>query len=437
MPATNEEFIKKAFESGLSESQVRAAVAERNQRSQQPVEKEPGLLGKILKNPVVDYTLNAPSYAVGGMLKRSTDEGIQAYNPLKNPFGIPAAIEGLRDKTPVMEELPRALGKDPDSGKGMAIGLIGELLTPDAGDFALASKVGRKTVDKISAPIANMFRGVGEQVAESGIKVNPGQARKFEKATKKTVGKYIADEDLAGNVAANVAKRIEDLQGQYDDIALNSGIVVKSDDFGGAVSRSIAKLDDIIEEDEIGSLQEFAQKLGRKIKSSDGGYDLAELVKKRRLLDDRIPESQWARLFGGQKVSNDVKKRMLLAELINESASQVVSSAGLTLKEIGKQLMPLYKLEDIVSQQSFLGRGAKLFGLTGLLGAGVGASVSGGSFEDRLKGAAGGFLLNKAFSNPKLLSTTSKALTKAGEKTPKTIEAMLRLAKELGLQVTR
>lgn len=32
MPATNEEFIKKAFEAGLSEDQVRSAVAERNQK---------------------------------------------------------------------------------------------------------------------------------------------------------------------------------------------------------------------------------------------------------------------------------------------------------------------------------------------------------------------------------------------------------------------
>ena len=45
MPATNEEFIKKAFSSGLNESQVRAAVAERNQLLSQPkaTTKVPGI----------------------------------------------------------------------------------------------------------------------------------------------------------------------------------------------------------------------------------------------------------------------------------------------------------------------------------------------------------------------------------------------------------
>lgn len=44
MPLTNEEFIKKAFDSGLNEQQVRAAVAERNQRLAQKTQPE--------KNPI-------------------------------------------------------------------------------------------------------------------------------------------------------------------------------------------------------------------------------------------------------------------------------------------------------------------------------------------------------------------------------------------------
>ncbi len=52
MPATNEEFIKKAFAAGLTEDQVRAAVAERNQlaaKSTQPTSPEKSV-GGLLQN---------------------------------------------------------------------------------------------------------------------------------------------------------------------------------------------------------------------------------------------------------------------------------------------------------------------------------------------------------------------------------------------------
>jgi hypothetical protein len=72
MPASNEEFIKKAFEAGLTEKQVRAAVAERNQLSAsktkgnqwQPAAQagaEKGFMGGFLQRAISGVVANSKS----------------------------------------------------------------------------------------------------------------------------------------------------------------------------------------------------------------------------------------------------------------------------------------------------------------------------------------------------------------------------------------
>jgi hypothetical protein len=176
------------------------------------------------------------------------------------------------------------------------------------------------------------------------------------------------------------------------------------------------------------------KKLGSSIKNQDGGIDLSDLVKKRRLLDEQIPSNQWARLFAGESVNKLVKQRLLLQELINESVSGVTSSSGLKLSELGQKLKGLYKLDDIIERQSFLGQGTKMFGITDLLAMLGGAGATQGDWKDRLMGAGIALGMNKVASNPRVLGAGSKMTMKAGETSQSIMPALMRVAKELGLQ---
>jgi len=76
--------------------------------------------------------LNLPSYALGGALKELRQSPPPpAPSPL---FAVPqvvrGAVRGIREKTPLMEEAPSALGLRPESLPGLAVGLAAEIATP-------------------------------------------------------------------------------------------------------------------------------------------------------------------------------------------------------------------------------------------------------------------------------------------------------------------
>ena len=74
----------------------------------------------------VGNVLSIPSYAVGGLLNE-IQQG--TFNPVRG------VSQGLAQKQAVQTELPETLGIDPQSPLGLAVGIGGELLTPDPTDL--------------------------------------------------------------------------------------------------------------------------------------------------------------------------------------------------------------------------------------------------------------------------------------------------------------
>jgi hypothetical protein len=432
------------------------AAGLRSASSSQPsVDKESGVMSKVSGIGKTALKIaDLPSQIIGGQLDAFNKKREGTYQTPSKMVQMPGtkkqvdigkmfntlfpgfydAYRGVKDNKSVMQQLPETFGVDPNSGAGLALGFAGEIATPDAGDAIAATKLGKQILNLPGKKVKEFTEGVAERVATSGIKVNPTQGKKFYDAVKKTVGRYVIDEGLAGDVANNVGSAIQKFQGEYDDIALRSMVRVDSKSFGKAVQKAISQLDVDIQEKEIKALKKFAKKLGSSIKNQDGGIDLSDLVKKRRLLDEQIPSNQWARLFAGESVNKLVKQRLLLQELINESVSGVTSSSGLKLSELGQKLKGLYKLDDIIERQSFLGQGTKMFGITDLLAMLGGAGATQGDWKDRLMGAGIALGMNKVASNPRVLGAGSKMTMKAGETSQSIMPALMRVAKELGLQ---
>lgn len=359
-------------------------------RSQQPQQDSPVVSGLKTGGSALMRFLNIPSSIIGGATEATGQVARGEYQAPKTGVKLPATkaypqgldvsnfvhpavvggVRGLLGNKSVMEELPKAIGIDPNSGAGMAVGFAGELATPDFGDVLLGTKLVRKSIDKLSQLLPGGLKltgkGVnrlGEELAQQGVRPTKTQSRNFYQAAKKSIGKYIADENLAGDVAENVASRIDEVQGAYDDIAIKSGLRVDLKSWVKAFDNAIARLDVDINETDIKALKKFRDKLGSRIGAK--GISLKDLVLKRRALDKKIPKAQWQKLIGGEGVSADVAKRMFLQDVIN-------SVGGPELQKLGKQLEALYKLGDIVLLQEGITTAGRIGGLGDLMAAGTG-----------------------------------------------------------------
>lgn len=161
-----------------------AATGMQTYFNQQPVPKRPALKEGLgaqvryeLQTPLIQAKnkLNAAgealnivtSYPFGGIIKAGNEQRQGTYvapkigpdfnlptitgKPLKTNIGefiappIVGAVRGVRDKQPLMTEVPKAVGVDPNSLPGFAIGLTAEVLAPGPGELKTA-----KEIDKFS-----------------------------------------------------------------------------------------------------------------------------------------------------------------------------------------------------------------------------------------------------------------------------------------------
>lgn len=413
---------------GKSDLEVGQAVVKKYPEYQSSI--TPSKNGSGLKTGLeaVARVLNVPSNIVAGVTGAKAEQITGNYRspevkiPGTNidigsqiPSGIVGAVRGVKQNKTVFEELPKAYGLNPESPAGMGVGFAGELLTPDLGDLALLSKAGKAVtkfapgvVEKLPGAVrkaGEKITGIGEEIAQAGVRPTKTQAKDFYNAAKKTIGKYIADEKLAGDVAENVSNRISDVQGAYDDIALKSGKKVNLKDWLTSFDKAMSNLDVNINESEIKALNEFRDNLGSTIDKN--GISLADLVKKRRLLDKKIPNAQWQKLLGGDAVSGNVAKRMFLQDVINEVG-------GEELQSLGQQLKKLYKLSDIAGLQEGISPGGRIGGLGDIVAAGAGAST-GETLPDRARNAVMALLGRRVIRNPKVIGGVSSGVMKAGE----------------------
>lgn len=394
--------------------------------SQAPVQETPktGFLEpfKRVGGEIISRAFNLPSQILGGATKATRESLTGTYQAPQTGVKIPltriggkkdidigeltlptlvGAVRGARDKSSVMEELPKAIGVDPSSIAGTALGFAGEVATPDIGDVALATKTGKNLISAFGKQMGK----AGEYLAESGVKPTKTQRESFKKAVGTTIGKYIADKKLAGDLANNVADAVEKFQGEFDDIAINSGLRATSKNIRKGVNDAISKLDPFVDKQEIEALREFGSDLSKK----KGGFDISELTKMRRRLDEKIPQSQWQKLMGGEAVSKMVEQRMALQGIIQEIAGDVISPSGKTLKQLGQELMPLYKLSKIAGLQEGVSVAGRIGGLGDI------AAVTGGIAAGGPIGAVLGPIARRIATSSRVQGEAAKAAIGTGE----------------------
>lgn len=405
-----------------------------------------GLEKRVLGAVGIDPTraMNSLSSATAGVISdqsndpvvtRALKQGIPALN-------IPSAIKGIQENKSVMEELPKAAGLDPNSIPGMALGLAGELVTPDPLDLIAFGKGTKKAIEKLGTNVED----VGETLAVRSIKPSKTQLTNFTKATKEQLGDVLRKENLIGNVAENTVERIANVQSEFDDIAIRSSVKVNADNIINAIDDKIAGLstglNDIANKSNIKALKDLRDQFLTEV---DGMatyprgriFDVSELTDLRKSFDKNVTKSAWMQYLVGEAEKADITKRKAIQDIIIQSTEGIGD-----LKAVGKRLQSLFEVNKIAEMQQNLGKGSNILNLTNLL-AGIAGGQVGEDPATRVKNALIGAGFATIANNPKVIGAISSVITKTGTKikgnnaVPKLLELILRAGKEEMLYKSR
>lgn len=300
---------------------------------------------------------------------------------------------------------------------GAAVGAAQEL--PDAKNVEDVAKAGieggatagilhgaGKAIEGVSklagGKAADVVENVGKKAAIKGLKPSPSQQANFFKETGEKLDNFMVDRGLAGADYEKIDKHIAPLQDQFDQVASNPHITIDTKDVTNGFNKQITRLNDsILPADKAKAKvlenirDNFTSKFGE-------GHQTAEnITNLRRDIDAGIKDfSMDPAVKGPLNITRDV----LQTSLRDTADKAGIKVAGKSLKDLGIELSKLYKLQDIAERQHFNGKGSLPFGITQLLGAGVGGGVAG------LPGIATGLAATAVGNSPKVSQMAAEGL---------------------------
>lgn len=227
--------------------------------------------------------------------------------------------------------------------------------------------------------------GAADNLAVKNFRLTPTQLTKFQGKFGEDAGQVIRK---YGFQSADdiTTKGIEPLQQQFDD-AITGITGVTKDSLKTNLMKRINKLSTAGPSDTKAVGGQLKKEADNLLKGYGDVIDAKELNLIRRQFDDLVNYTEKA----ANPARYGVNKRM--ADGIRETLQQADQTGN--LKNVGRELNKLRQLSDIASKQSQLGRGSLPFGLTNLLGGGVGAGIAGGP-----AGAIGGAAATAAVNSP-------------------------------------
>lgn len=379
--------------------------------------------------------LNIPSYAVGGMLDRLKNKGAESLNPVKNPFGISAAIEGIREKKPVMQELPETFGIDPNSTGGLAMGFAGELATPDpVSMFSGAYKL-LKGADK-AGDLGMAARGtkkLGSEIADKGSML-PLRGLGRNNTTKRLVNQLdrlgmSSDEfmdtfnlwDRSVDDANDVLKAVDKA---YKKAAYQSGKSVNTADVVRALDDEIAKLVPTAQQSRSARAQlermvEAKEGLLKSIQNNSGGAvstplktDVGNIARAKSFVSEDIPQSYFNAGAAQTGAGRGAERARRVYKNIVDTAT------GGETARLGGQESALINYRDLLKSRELADKGNMNFSPLKWIAPGAGGALGG------IPGAIAGAGAQAAMNSPKGIATQSKLYRGVGEalQNPQTLQ---------------
>lgn len=475
MPATNEEFIKKAFESGLTERQVRSAVAERNQRlGSKP--KDEGLLGKIKSfsdnvaqptmefvsapffnifkggiqaapeaaKSVVDLANTGAGLATGNLqadangqirgrngevpqqfsdqekfnqgnrdLLRGNAQLAQAASTVVGLNGIPGINPAGYINTAVQGGTVGALSEPARNNENVDLGQMGKDAATSTA-LSILTKLGFDTGGKIKGAVANTSKSSSDQLLQKASKITPGEAQKFKEKTGTSVQDFMRENNMYTDFGKKTAQKLDDLQTQFDDLAIKSGVEVPSNELNKAFLERIDDYNDSVipsikaKAEDLKSIQEnLIKKYGSKI-------NVADLTKERKAIDAVLKESQFGMPM--EQASYLRSARNALQESIQNATDKVLTPGQVGLKQLGKDLGKYIQFNKLAEKSVTRGANSSPIGLIQTVMSGAGGTVAG------IPGAFAGLAIGAVQKDPTALGYGAKAIDKLSNRNPSNLD---------------
>jgi len=369
---------------------------------------QPGFGQKLLQG--VGNVLNIPSYIAGGILK----ERASGSGNLKSIFK--GGVQGLRDKTPVMTELPRGLGIDPQSTAGMAVGFGGELLTPSIpiagllGKGSKALKIGRKATKG-----AGLLDDIGRTLTRKSFKLAESDISKIAKS----IG--------ANDPVTKTQKVFEYLEKQ----GLRGATQESVETLGKSITRGTTKLGKLAKTGKVIDRQPLIDELlesavkaeiadtpaSRRLSTQLFREALEESKKLSKPLTDTDLSKRISRLFKEAKAS-------AIGDPASTNLSKGIAKAGVEAREgfapgatqAGRDLKGLIGTQEVIGKKANTGLGTQLVSAFRPSGLGfAGGAASGLAVGNPLLGGALGFGAGLASQSPKVLNLAGRLFSNRGK----------------------
>ena len=387
---------------------------------------EPGLGGVPKFVPrIAGRALNLPSQIMGGALKAGRETLTGQYQPPKigpefrvgkgtTSIGkllhpaLVGAVRGVTQKQSVLEELPKTVGVEPSSIPGLAIGLAGEVATPDIADVLKFGDIASKLLQKSGGAM----KETGEKLVLRALRPSPSQLTNFSKKTGENLVDFMTRNKITKNFIEEAGSKLDELQNLFDEIAIKSGKKVDTNVLKKAFDNQIEEYSQSIAPALKTKAEDIKQVFDNLInKFGADGVDVGELTKERKTFDALLKEGQFSLPPEAANYYRTV--RDILQESIRK-ATEDLKIGGKGLRELGQEIHKFIEFEKIAKRQSGLGKGTSLVGLADLL-AGIGGASYGRTPEERVKNALAMIFGRKILSSPTIVGQISKVTQKTGK----------------------
>lgn len=327
--------------------------------------------------------------------KGSTDKAKLELLPWLVPFGGSIAeVLGLGG----VAGLSNALSKDKVTPEGVVTDTLTSAAT--AGVLKGTGAATSKVFDTVGKGIKNE----GEQLVLRALKPSKSQLTKFKQETGQDLADFLNKNNISGDFAGEAQKRIDDLQGQFDALAIHSGAQVKTGKLQESFIKRIADMKGSVVPSVQAKAQDLQSILDNLIGKHGDSVDVGKLTEERRAIDALLKDGQFNLPIEQSSYLRSAR------DAIQEAVQDATKGLGSKdLKTIGHELRDLYSFQKIADSQDNLGRGTNVLGMLNMLGAGVGGTVAG------LPGMAAGIAGSKIIQSPRAISSGSKAMQGAGE----------------------
>lgn len=451
-----QEQLQAAERAGYTPQQIKLALARSGANAPQRTGMSKWFFGDARTAPgaafnAVGNVLNLPSYAIGGMLNQGQRAAGSKYGQQTDATGL-GILEGIKNKRAVFTEAPETLGFDPNSGAGMAIGLAGELLTPNIpigkiANFSKLSKVFKvnpNAFSKVASKLGGIGADAGETLLSKSYKLNAtdinkiaesiGVTNESEKVSK--VLAYLEGLGLKGSTKSSVRTLdglVEGAQQSYNAM-VRTGNPVSRSQYAKALLKQAEEIEQFAGDP---STRSIATALKQEAKKQ------IALAKQGVGMTDEFLTNTKTKAFeaaSGDSISN----------YYNSSVSEQLGRAGVRAldeyapgsAELGTKLRGLQTARNVVGKQARTGLGTQLVNAfkPSAVGFGVGAGVGYTQGQNPLATGVAGGLVGVGLNNPRVLNAMGKTLTRSmpmNPGVPKGLNAGMKVLRNLPLTVAR